>query len=284
MKPMLCIDDTQRFLKYCRTQPILVSPKLDGVRTLACVDFDRATIDYYSRSGKLFPNFKVFDKGIWDMAGVLPKYQGQVWLDGEVTSVDATFRGVMQQLRRLHEADPSVFRFNLFDFAVESWSLEYRQEKLQEAFCRAILSGNGGNLSVIPHNIITKEPWQSWEELFSNTLNCYVMAGYEGAVLKGAHSPYEQKRSPYWLKLKMTRTVDLPVLQAVFGKGKHQGKLGSLTCEFNGRFVDVGTGFSDAERIEFLIHMPKMIEVQYQEVTPDGSLRHPRFIRVREDK
>ena len=60
--------------------------------------------------------------------------------------------------------------------------------------------------------------------------------------------------------------------------------IGSLVVDYKGVRVSVGTGFTDEQRVEFYKDTPEIIEVNYQEVTKDGSLRFPSFVRIREDK
>ena len=60
--------------------------------------------------------------------------------------------------------------------------------------------------------------------------------------------------------------------------------VGSLVVDYKGTKVSVGTGFTDEQRVEFYKDTPEIIEVNYQEVTKDGSLRFPSFVRIREDK
>ena len=74
----------------------------------------------------------------------------------------------------------------------------------------------------------------------------------------------------------------------VEGTGKHEGKLGSVIVTFDGVQVQVGSGFSDelrgqiwADQQSFL---GRTVEIRYQEVTPDGSLRFPTFKCFRNDR
>jgi hypothetical protein len=68
------------------------------------------------------------------------------------------------------------------------------------------------------------------------------------------------------------------------GSGKLEGILGALILEFSGKKVHVGGGYTDAQRMTFLKEMPGRMEVGFQEVTPDASLRFPVFVRVHDDK
>jgi hypothetical protein len=54
------------------------------------------------------------------------------------------------------------------------------------------------------------------------------------------------------------------------------------------RLVNVGTGMDNATRVALLADRSQLIgqtaEVDFQMKTPNGSLRHPVFVRVRGDK
>ena len=118
--------------------------------------------------------------------------------------------------------------------------------------------------------------------------NFFRDTGYEGAIVKNLHGVYRFKRHTDWLKLKAVNDVDLKVESLVQGEGKYHGMLGAVIVKYKGKRVNVGSGWSDAERMEYWkdpnLIMGKTIEIQFHEETPDGSLRHPRFIRIRDDK
>lgn len=124
--------------------------------------------------------------------------------------------------------------------------------------------------------------------------------GFEGLVLRGPNGER--------LKVKATETHDVIVRKVLPGTGKHAGRMGSLLTDMG----KVGTGFSDEQRqwfgdnFFFLNRQNHtaycdifqnaesltctcdrsgfVIEVKSMELTANGKFRHPRFIRVREDK
>jgi ATP-dependent DNA ligase len=72
------------------------------------------------------------------------------------------------------------------------------------------------------------------------------------------------------------------------GTGKNANRLGNFIVDVDGVKVNVGEGITDKQRDEFWQNknklIGKIIEVKFQEKTPDGSLRFPRFVRHRMDK
>jgi DNA ligase-1 len=123
--------------------------------------------------------------------------------------------------------------------------------------------------------------------------NDAVIAGFEGIMIKKLTAPYECKRSSFWMKWKPVITVDLTIVGFEEGTGRNVGRLGALICEGvdDGRKirVNVGTGFSDAQRMEYWHSRDSLLgelaEVEADAVTQnqDGSysLRFPRFVRFR---
>jgi len=90
------------------------------------------------------------------------------------------------------------------------------------------------------------------------------------------------------MKLKAFHDVDLKIERLLVGTGKHSEKLGSVVVNYHGVDVQVGSGFSDELRDTIWSSPDKfigrMIEVRYQEETPDGSLRFPTFVCFRNDR
>ena len=117
-----------------------------------------------------------------------------------------------------------------------------------------------------------------------------IADGYEGIVVKPLDFLYKWGRSWDWMRYKEAKTADLLVVGWVYGKGTNSAKLGALTC--TGKIgdcdvrVNIGQGFTDMQREPSYADnlVGKIIEVTYNEITPDGSLNIPLFIDVREDK
>jgi hypothetical protein len=99
-----------------------------------------------------------------------------------------------------------------------------------------------------------------------------IPEGIEGFVIHTADGMY---------KVKHKYTYDVEVTGIQPGTGKYAGKMGALLTPMG----KVGTGFTDSDR-ELLNKdiIGKIIEVECMELTENGLFRHPRFVRVREDK
>lgn len=102
---------------------------------------------------------------------------------------------------------------------------------------------------------------------------------YEGYVLKDYNLHGMQKWKP-------VHTIDLIVSGYTEGQGKYVGQAGALILRTSeGYPVARCSGMSDEIRDDIDDSwIGEVVEVRYQTVTRKGRLRHPRFVRVREDK
>jgi ATP-dependent DNA ligase len=104
-----------------------------------------------------------------------------------------------------------------------------------------------------------------------------IKDGQEGLVLRSGDA---------WIKVKPAETIDLLITGAIAGQGQHLGRLGAVITQRGA----VGAGFSDEERedlwAQYLNYelIGQTVECEYMHLTPDGQMRHPRFVRMRPDK
>jgi DNA ligase-1 len=107
--------------------------------------------------------------------------------------------------------------------------------------------------------------------------------GGEGLMLRRPRSRYEVGRSVSLLKVKTFLDGEGRVVGHKAGAGRHKGRLGALQVELaDGTRVDVGTGFSDAER-ENPPPVGSIITFRYQELSEAGVPRFPSYVGVRDD-
>jgi DNA ligase-1 len=107
--------------------------------------------------------------------------------------------------------------------------------------------------------------------------------GGEGLMLRKPGSRYEAGRSAALLKVKSFFDAEGKVVGHEPGKGKHEGRLGSLLVEMpDGTRFSVGTGLSDKERD----HPPRIgaiVTYRYQELSSAGVPRFPSYVGERDD-
>jgi bifunctional non-homologous end joining protein LigD len=138
--------------------------------------------------------------------------------------------------------------------------------------------------------------------------------GWEGVIAKRRGSPYQQRRSPLWLKMKCEASQELVVGGFTDPQGARVGLGALLVGYYEGdNFVfagKIGTGFdtkllldlrSRLDRLEVGVtpftrakRLPRLrahwvkpaivVQVGFIEWTAHGKLRHPRLLGVRFDK
>ena len=253
---------------------ICIEPKLDGIRCLAIVREGNATL--YARSGKQITNF---DNTIGRDLSTLP----DGIYDGEIMGED--FTALMRQAYRKESVNTEGTYFGIFDYlTLEEWDNKsgfMRCEDRYTALLHYVMPERYKTLKIVNRFYCKPSEIKSLHDQF-------VSEGYEGAMIKDLDAPYKFGRGPEVMKLKAFHDVDLKIKKLLEGTGKHSGKLGSVVVVYNGVEVQVGSGFSDDLR-ESIWHDPdsfvgRIIEVRYQEVTPDGSLRFPTFVCFRNDR
>jgi len=155
-----------------------------------------------------------------------------------------------------------------------------------------LASAQGWSTSVLKPTTITLVKHNTFKDIEAMyaAFDKILAAGFEGLMLKTPDHYYQRGKRTYdWMKVKNVLDADLHIEGFFEGQGKYEGQLGGvIVLVNNGVEVRVGSGFSDQERVDIWnnkeVYLGKVIEVQYHEETPDGSLRHPRFKRFRGDK
>ena len=274
--------------KRIKTEVVAVEPKLDGIRCEGIVINSEAKL--YARSGKLITNF---DDTIGKDLSQLPDgvYEGEIM--GE------DFTALMRQAYRKEEVDTSNTYLAVFDFIpLEEWMSKESWTPCDTRYLEVIrrLSGQEPEStgmtkykSIYPNlRIVERRYIRSNHDRIKELHDMYVEKGYEGAMIKDPVAPYSFKRDWSVMKYKAFFDADCSVIGLQEGTGKHSGKLGSFLVDYNGVEVRVGSGLNDELRETIWAnkedHIGRIIEVRYQEETPDGSLRFPTFVCFRNDR
>ena len=270
--------------------------KYDGYRILIAVGGGEARA--YTRSGL-------------DWSGRFPSVLSEArklkvrsaLIDGEAVVIDAEGRSSFQALQNALKGDPASIDFYAFDLLeldgedLTRLPLLERKKKLEE-----ILPAKSPILRYSDHI------QGRGEEL----LNRFCDAGLEGVISKLADSDYVGARDGSWLKIKCIKRQEF-VLVGWTPSDKDRAFRSLILGVHDGgklRFAGkVGTGFDTAEMARLMKTMapleqkaatveapraevrgahwlrPKLVaEIAYTEMTNEGTLRHPSYLGLREDK
>ncbi|WP_332715568.1 DNA ligase D [Pelagibacterium mangrovi] len=277
----------------------LFEMKYDGYRCLAAVSRD--TVRLYTRNGLDWTD--KFAPLVAPFSGLT---KSSALIDGEICAFDGDGKTSFSTLKKhLSEGGPLIyFAFDLFELdgkSLRSQPLSERKKELE-----GLLGGR------TRHDPIQLSPdiAGKGEEVF----NAICKAGHEGVIAKRADAAYRPGRGKSWLKIKCTLRQEF-IIVGWTPSEKRRGAFASLllATQENGKLVyrgRVGTGFSDDLRAQLqkmleadarktapLTGVPRpmsrgarwvsprhLAEIAYTEITPDGALRHPSFLGLREDK
>ncbi len=280
--------------------------KYDGYRVLAARQQGEPRIR--SRNGK---NFSDLYPEITRALRALP--YDDILLDGELVVLDDSGRPVFQFLQqrfRLRsgmdieksaiERPATLFAFDLLGFEghdLRGMPLVERKKLLEKLLPRT------GPVRYADH--VPERGVEMYEKVRDMRL--------EGILAKKANSKYVGRRTAQWLKIVVDRTGDFVVVGFTEPRGGRVG-FGALHLAqyddgelvYTGR---AGTGFNDEQLREMRASLDGMVqpqpgcvgnlpkgddtrwvrpewvaEIRYKEITRDGLLRAPVFVRLRDDK
>jgi bifunctional non-homologous end joining protein LigD len=275
--------------------------KYDGYRMLCRIENGQATM--YSRNGKDWTDrFAAVARA----AARLPVRTA--WLDGEVVVMEQDGRSSFQALQNALSRDASdKLHYYVFDLPyLDGFDLRDVVVEERKRLLGLLLASPFGNVAQSGH------VEGSGADFFAQACKLRL----EGIVSKRADSLYRSGRSRDWLKIKCEKRQEVVIGGFTDPEGSRSG-LGALllgvydgsgTLRYSGK---VGTGFNhdtlvslrkkldgmvqknapfanpprgaEARRAHWV--KPELVaEVSFTEWTDDGTLRHPSFQGLREDK
>lgn len=259
--------------KHALEGAYIAQRKLDGLR-MVVVDGVA-----YTRTGKVL-------ESVGHILAELEPYKDFVF-DGEVMG-EGGFDTASGKTRKKGSGPDTSLVYHVFDvIPLDQWNSK-KTDSMDSRL--GLLAG------IFFHQEFERVKYVPWTELPPNPTfehitslrDSMISEGYEGCMLKNLSAPYCFKRSNDLLKFKFMNDVDCIITGYEPGKGKHKGKLGAFTVDYNGVASKVGSGYSDAQREDFWSKRDSMIgttiEVAYQNLSDSGCLRFPVFVRQRKDK
>ncbi|HVF64307.1 MAG TPA: DNA ligase D [Casimicrobiaceae bacterium] len=275
--------------------------KYDGYRMLCRIEDGKASL--ISRSGK---DWTLAFASVVRALARLPV--GNAWLDGEVVALDDKGRSSFQSLQNaLDGQSANALNYFAFDLLyLDGYDLRGASLIARKRALEALLETAPDNVRYSAHFAVNG----------SDFLENVRKLGLEGMVSKRADRRYQPGRGPSWVKVKCLRRQEMVIGGYTDPEGTREafGALLIGVYQPDGRLAysgKVGTGFSmatlkDLHRRLVAIAQPKpafhnpptgaegrrahwvkpvmVAEVAFTEWTNDGTLRHPTFVGLREDK
>lgn len=285
-----------------------ITEKLDGNRCIA--SYEDGEWVFRSRNGKLMHvNFDMSD---------LPT---EFVYDGEVMSRSQTISSMKLISNLLYgTSDFLVYKnefnstsglinrhsgikdlvYNIFDIMVDNAPYCERREELSRiAYGIERQERLVSDVRIVP--IIAQTDFLSLSNIASDYLGRVCNMGGEGIMINLGSGQYNHKRTDQLLKLKQVQSIDMMVTSIQEGSGKYEYMVGAINCMIDtddGKHIEVsvGSGLSDEQRADWMLHpekiIGKIVEIQYFSMSQDGknkgsnnySLRFPRLKVVRTDK
>jgi len=262
--------------------PVYVQPKLDGYR---CIAKTNAADEWelYSRNGKKYENFPSIIAELEEYGNPETVYDGEIMSD----DFQAMQRTAFTTKKKRTVGD---VRYHIFDTLQDN---EFARKACYRNMHLRIRQMNDEAESMdfagmTAFEFVITRQCDNWAEVYEAHAD-YLGMGYEGTIVR-LNKMYEFKRTDNLMKIKEMLSQDCKIQQVVRGKGKNKNVMGAIrVLQEDGQTIcEVGTGFSDEMRQDFWDKQQELgeriVEIKYQELTPDGVMRFPVFLRFREDK
>jgi bifunctional non-homologous end joining protein LigD len=276
--------------------------KWDGVRALCRIDHGKLRI--YSRRGnevaKQYPELRALPSAIAAKTA---------WIDGEICVMDEEGRTRFNMIQpriganptavpKLAETSPvTLFLFDLLyldGYDLRGAALEDRRKLLENVFTPA------------EHLQLSKTFDAGGEQMFEAARQMNL----EGILAKDRHSPYAGTRSRKWLKIKVLNEQEFLIAGYMEGERDYFGSLilglyedgelrhvGQVGTGFDGKLMKTLFGkmqplvtktspFKNKPKLKGATWLkPELVcEIRFLERTPEGMLRAPVFVGLRDDK
>ncbi len=254
--------------------PYIVTEKLDGVRRIMIKQ--NGQVKFYSRSGHL-------DEGLVELEEEAKQLPDNYMYDGELlakgTFVDSIAQRQATNSLANRKGPKTGLTFNIFDMVPVSEFLAHGHtagslqrkillaatlqdptgEKLiDDPLAWPVYMANrdtGAHFNMIkPVPILTiAHTMEDIEPVVSKLWQ----QGREGVMLNAPNAGYVSKRTKDLVKLKKTYSYRLRAEGFVEGTNKYEGMLGSILCMYKDNYLQVGSGFTDAQRWEIWCNQDK---------------------------
>ncbi len=234
----------------------VMSEKLDGVRAY----WDGKHL--ISRSGRIFNAPRSFIQGFPPFA-----------LDGELWSKRGEFEHIVSIVNSKEKKEQwEALSYNIFEVPHQKGGLLQRLNVLE-----AYMHLHTAEKLHILNQIIVRD-----EEDVRSFFEKVIARGGEGIVLRDPNEAYYTGRTSSALKYKPFTDAECIVIAVLEGKGKFSGQLGAVKCDYQGKIIKIGSGFTSEQR-KRSFEIGTIVSFKYYGLTHLGNPKYPVFLRVRSD-
>ena len=267
-KPMLATkwEDLKDKIDY----PVMVQPKLDGVRAIIKSD------GIWSRAGKKILAVPHIEQQLAPLFKRFP----DIVLDGELYNHDLRddFNKIISLVRKTKptEADLAesaiTVEFHTYDFAHYPDLTYFERAQALKQFVET-------NSEKLPSIVWVQTDSAESEAEVDDLFGGYVEQGYEGGMIR-LNAPYEQKRSKTLMKRKDFEDMEFEIVSIEEGQGNWAGYAKRVVFKLeDGRECGSGLAGNQEFARELLERRDEyvggQVTVQYFTRTPDGVPRFP---------
>lgn len=274
-KPMLATKWNDRKDKV--VGQVHIQPKLDGIRCIAKAD------GLWTREGKPIYGAPHIHEQLQPIFSRYP----DIIIDGELYNHDLKddFNQIVSAVKKQKptEEDLAVSREKLqywvYDLPSHDGTFGDRNKILQNVIDIGLFEAD--------NNIVIVQTVEVHKEDVDKTASIYIEAGFEGAMIR-LPGKYENKRSNTLIKWKEFQDEEFPIVDIQEGEGNRTGMAARVVLSLpDGRTFSAGM-IGNVEYCKQLLaekdeHIGKAGTVVFQNYTPDGVPRFPKFKGVRFD-
>jgi|AntRauTorcE11897_2_1112592.scaffolds.fasta_scaffold00228_17 ATP-dependent DNA ligase len=289
-KPTLA-HNSEKHVHKLIGKKVMASPKLDGVRCRIVKD------GAFSRTGKKFVATKFIEEDLKEFFEKNP----DAYLDGELYNhkYKDNFNEIISLCRRMKNFTEDHWtqikedlEFHVFDFP-KLPPLDFNEAastRYWEGYTSLFMDEDRNEIKYDRLKLVKQvfiEDFDPENPLFQEFYSTCLEAGYEGAMIKEASSPYEMKRSYKIQKFKKFETEDFEIVDVIEGKGNRAGMFGYFVLKLpNGNTFNANSRGDEEYYKEILANKEdykgKLATHRFMNYTPDGVPRGGAVIAIRD--
>lgn len=271
---MLCYPLEERRLinpkfQWANNFPVIVQPKLDGIRCRAICNghLDPILLSSTENIIKSVPHINDALK----QNCIHRELDGELYIHGESFE---TINSIVSRTINIHD-DHSNIEFHVFDTVTKAPQLE----RLADIKRNCSFKG-------LPIKIVPCEIANSFKEIM-NSYEKFLDLEYEGIIVRHKLAAYVRKRSSFILKFKPKKSDIYKIVGTthMISDDKSKLLLGAIICTSDeGTVFSVGSGMTEEFRINNYENSQQLIgkycKISYQHMTAKQVPRFPIFVSI----